>query len=102
MIMNQELLEPKERELISKILDFRFEIGTTIVCLKDIFAKITLKLDAIPPVYKDNFDIEELKGLRHDVKYFSKEMGVELGNSNYPDGHPLYERQTYFRSLASS
>lgn len=102
MIMNQKLLEPKERELISKILDFRFQIGTTIVCLKDIFAKIALKLDAIPPVYKDNFDIEELKGLRHDVNYFSKEMGIELGKSNYPDGHPLYERQTYFRSLASS
>ena len=70
MIMNQIQLEPKEQELISKILDFRFELGTTIVCLKDIFAKITLKLDGIPPVYKDNFDVEELKGLRHDVKYF--------------------------------
>ena len=57
MNMNRKQLEPKERELISKVLDFRFEIGTTIVCLKDIFAKITLKLDAIPPVYKDHFDI---------------------------------------------
>ena len=100
--MNRKQLEPKERELIAKVLDFRFEIGTKILCLKDVFAKITLKLDAIPPVYKDNFDIEELKGLRHDVNYFSKEMGIELGKSNYPDGHPLYERQTYFRSLASS
>jgi len=102
VIMNQKLLEPKERELISKVLDFRFELGATIVSLKDIFSKISLKLDAIPPVYNDNFEIEELRGLRYDVKYFSKEMGVELGNSNYPDGHPLYERQTYFRSLASS
>ena len=102
MIKNQIQLEPKERELISKILDFRFELGTTIVCLKDIFAKITLKLDGIPPVYKDNFDVEELKGLRHDVKYFSKEMGAELEKSDYQKGHPLYERQTYFRSLASS
>ena len=102
VIMNRKQLEPKEREIIAKVLDFRFEIGTKILCLKDVFAKITLKLDAIPPVYKDNFDIEELKGLRHDVNYFSKEMGIELGKSNYPDGHPLYERQTYFRSLASS
>lgn len=102
VIMNRIQLEPKERELIAKILDFRFELGTTILCLKDVFAKITLKLDAIPPVYKDNFDIEELKGLRHDVSYFSKEMGVELEKSDYQKGHPLYERQTYFRSLASS
>ena len=102
MIMNQIQLEPKEQELISKILDFRFELGTTIVCLKDIFAKITLKLDGIPPVYKDNFDVEELKGLRHDVKYFIKEMGVELEKSDYQKGHPLYERQTYFKLLANS
>lgn len=102
MIMNQIQLEPKEQELISKILDFRFELGTTIVCLKDIFAKITLKLDGIPPVYKDNFDVEELKGLRHDVKYFIKEMGVELEKSDCQKGHPLYERQTYFKLLANS
>ncbi len=102
VIMNQKLLEPKERELIAKVLDFRFEIGTKILCLKDVFSKISLKLDAIPPVYNDNIDIEELRGLRYDVKYFSKEYGVELGKSNYPDGHPLYERQTYFKSLASS
>ena len=102
MNMNRKQLEPKERELISKVLDFRFELGTTIVYLKDVFSKITLKLDAIPPVYKDHFDIAELKGLRHDIKYFSKEMGVELGKSDYQKGHPLYERQTYFRSLASS
>ena len=102
MIMNQIQLEPKEQELISKILDFRFELGTTIVCLKDIFAKITLKLDGIPPVYKDNFDVEELKGLRHNVKYFIKEMGVELEKSDCQKGHPLYERQTYFKLLANS
>ena len=102
MIMNQIQLEPKEQELISKILDFRFELRTTIVCLKDIFAKITLKLDGIPPVYKDNFDVEELKGLRHDVKYFIKEMGVELEKSDCQKGHPLYERQTYFKLLANS
>ena len=102
MIMNQIQLEPKEQELISKILDFRFELGTTIVCLKDIFAKITLKLDGIPPVYKDNFDVEELKGLRHDVRYFIKEMGVELEKSDCQKGHPLYERQTYFKLLANS
>ena len=102
MIMNQIQLEPKEQELISKILDFRFELGTTIVCLKDIFAKITLKLDGIPPVYKDNFDVEELKGLRHDVKYFIKEMSVELEKSDCQKGHPLYERQTYFKLLANS
>ena len=29
-------------------------------------------------------------------------MGIELEKFNYPDGHPLYERQTYFLSLASS
>lgn len=102
VIMNRKQLEPKERELIAKVLDFRFEIGTKILCLKDVLAKITLKLDAIPPVYKDNFDIEELKGLRHNVCYFSKEMGIELEKFNYPDSHPLYERQTYFMSLASS
>lgn len=102
VIMNRKQLEPKERELISKVLDFRFALGATIVSLKDIFSKISLKLDAIPPVYNDNFDVEELKGLRHDVKYFSKEMGVELEKSDYQKGHPLYERQTYFRSLASS
>ena len=102
MIMNQIQLEPKEQELISKILDFRFELGTTIVCLKDIFAKITLKLDGIPPVYKDKFDVEELKGLRHNVKYFIKEMGVELEKSDCQKGHPLYERQTYFKLLANS
>jgi hypothetical protein len=101
--MNRKQLEPKERELIAKVLDFRFEIGTKILCLKDVFAKITLKLDAIPPIYKDNFDIRELKVLKNcDLKYFSKEMGVELGKSDYQKGHPLYERQTYFRSLASS
>jgi hypothetical protein len=103
VIMNRKQLEPKERELIAKVLDFRFEIGTKILCLKDVFAKITLKLDAIPPIYKDNFDIRELKVLKNcDLKYFSKEMGVELGKSDYQKGHPLYERQTYFRSLASS
>ena len=103
VIMNRIQLEPKERELIAKVLDFRFEIGTKILCLKDVFAKITLKLDAIPPIYKDNFDIRELKVLKNcDLKYFSKEMGVELGKSDYQKGHPLYERQTYFRSLASS
>lgn len=103
VIMNRKQLEPKEQELIAKVLDFRFEIGTKILCLKDVFAKITLKLDAIPPIYKDNFDIRELKVLKNcDLKYFSKEMGVELGKSDYQKGHPLYERQTYFRSLASS
>ena len=103
MIMNQKLLEPKERELISKILDFRFELGNTIVCLKDVFAKVTLNIDTNPPVYKDNYEIGLLKVLRNcDLKYFSKEMGVELGKSNYPDGHPLFERQTYFRSLDNS
>ena len=71
MNMNRKQLEPKERELISKVLDFCFELGKTIVSLKDVFSKITLKLDTIPPVYKDHFDIAELKGLRHDVKYFS-------------------------------
>lgn len=103
VIMNRKQLEPKERELIAKVLDFRFELGATIVSLKDIFSKISLKLDAIPPIYKDNFDIRELKVLKNcDLKYFSKEMGVELGKSDYQKGHPLYERQTYFRSLASS
>ena len=102
VIMNRKQLESKEQELISEVLVFRFELGATIVSLKDIFAKITLKLDGIPPVYKDNFDVEELKGLRHDVKYFSKEMGVELEKSDYQKGHPLYERQTYFRSLDKS
>jgi len=100
--MNRKQLESKEQELISEVLDFRFELGTTIVSLKDIFSKISLKLDAIPPVYNDNFDIEELRGLRYDVKYFSKEYGVELGKSDYQKGHPLYERQTYFKSLANS
>ena len=103
VIMNRKQLEPKERELISKILDFRFELGNTIVCLKDVFAKVTLNIDTNPPVYKDNYEIGVLKVLRNcDLKYFSKEMGVELGKSNYPDGHPLFERQTYFRSLDKS
>ena len=103
MIMKQKQQEPQEQELISKVLDFHFELGTTIVYLKDVFSKITLKLDAIPPIYKDNFDIRELKVLKNcDLKYFSKEMGVELGKSDYQKGHPLYEHQTYFRSFASS
>ena len=103
VIMNRKQLDPKERELISKILDFRFELGNTIVCLKDVFAKVTLNIDTNPPVYKDNYEIGVLKVLRNcDLKYFSKEMGVELGKSNYPDGHPLFERQTYFRSLDKS
>jgi hypothetical protein len=86
MIMKQKQLEPQEQELISKVLDFHFELGTTIVYLKDVFSKITLKLDAIPPIYKDNFDIRELKVLKNcDLKYFSKEMGVELGKSDYQE-----------------
>ncbi len=103
VIMNQIQLEPKEWELISKVLDFHFELGNTIVCLKDVFAKVSLNNDTNPPVYKDNYEIGVLKVLRNcDLKYFSKEMGVELGESDYPNGHPLFERQTYFRSLASS
>ena len=31
MNMNRKQLEPKERELISKVLDFRFELGATIL-----------------------------------------------------------------------
>ena len=91
VIMNRKQLEPKERELIAKVLDFRFEIGTKILCLKDVFAKITLKLDAIPPVYKDNFDIEELKppGCR------AKTTGriVALLAPVAPDFHPKNHRR---------
>ena len=101
--MNRKQLEPQEQELISQVLDFHFELGNTIVCLKDVFAKVTLNIDTNPPLYKDNYEIGLLKVLRNcDLKYFSKEMGVELGKSNYPDGHPLFERQTYFRSLDNS
>ena len=102
VIMNRKQLEPREQELISKVLDFRFELGNTIVCLKDVFSIVTLNLDAVPPVYKDNFDIGELKCIMNDIKYFSREMGVELEMSNYPKGHPLFERQNYFRLLAGS
>ena len=31
MIMNQKQLKPIEQELISKVLDFRFELGATIL-----------------------------------------------------------------------
>jgi hypothetical protein len=100
--MNRKQLEPREQELISKVLDYRFELGNTIVCLKDVFSKVTLNLDAVPPVYKENFDIGELKCIMNDIKYFSREMGVELEKSNYPEDHPLFERQNYFRLLAGS
>lgn len=102
VIMNRKQLEPREQELMSKVLDFRFELGNTIVCLKDVFSIVTLNLDAVPPVYKDNFDIGELKCIMNDIKYFSREMGVELEKSNCPNGHPLFERQNYFRLLAGS
>ena len=35
VIMNRKQLEPKERELISKVLDFRFEKGEVFECLQN-------------------------------------------------------------------
>lgn len=41
VIMNRKQLEPKERELIAKVLDFRFEIGRGF----RVPSKITLRRD---------------------------------------------------------
>ena len=76
MNINQSQLTPIERDLISRVLDFPFEVGNTTICLNSISSKIELDL-TILSYYKD----EEVNC---DSLTKKKEMLVEEINKLQP------------------